>query len=97
MTTAAQQSRYRAQDRKKLVQVRLSSAAVDRLDRIVKKRGASGRAEILEDILMASAPDPLWLVSVAARLLRAYFEQTGETSVRALNSAGIADIAVHRL
>lgn len=96
MTTAAQQSRYRAQDSKKLVQVRLSPEAVDRLDRIVKKRGASGRAEILEDILMASAPDPLWLVSFAARLLRAYFEQTGETSVRAVNATGTADVVMCR-
>lgn len=96
MTTAAQQSRYRAQDNKKLVQVRLSSEAVDRLDRIVKKRGASGRAEILEDILMGSAPDPLWLVSVAARLLRAYFDQTGETSVRAINAFGEVDILALR-
>lgn len=97
MATAQEQARYRARDDKKLVQVRLSPEALDMLDRIVKKRGASGRAEILEDLLTASAPDPIWLVSFAARLLRAYFEQTGETSARALNSAGIVDIAVHRL
>ena len=47
MADAAQQARYQAQDDKKLVQVTLSSEALNLLDRIVKKRGASGRAEIL--------------------------------------------------
>lgn len=96
MATAQEQARYRARDDKKLVQVRLSPEALDTLDRIVKKRGASGRAEILEDLLTASAPDPIWLVSFAARLLRAYFEQTGDSSVRTLNASGRVDLLIYR-
>ncbi|NEX19761.1 ribbon-helix-helix protein, CopG family [Thiorhodococcus mannitoliphagus] len=96
MATTAEQARYRARDDKKLVQVRLSPDAVDVLDRIVRKRGASGRAEILEDLLTASAPEPIWLVSFAAHLLRAYFKQTGESLTRAVNASGRVDLLIHR-
>lgn len=94
MATAQVQARWRAKDDKLLVQTRLEPATVARLDRLAQRRGAAGRGEIIDRLVLAQDPDPLRLVSDAARLLRAYFLATGETTVRALSANGLADIEV---
>ncbi|MBK1720336.1 ribbon-helix-helix protein, CopG family [Thiocystis violacea] len=77
MATTAQQSRYRARDDKQLVQVRLDPATVERLDRMVRKRGASGRAEVIEGLMAMDEADPKQCAREAVRLLRLYFQATG--------------------
>ena len=55
MATAQQQASFRARDQKRLVQVRLSAVALAQLDALVEQRGASGRAEVVESMLVATA------------------------------------------
>lgn len=89
MTTARQQARYRARDTKTLVQVRLTPAAVEVLDRLVTVRGASGRAEVLETLL--AAPLARDVLTLAARHLR----QSGKTEIHGTDAEG-AEIEVLR-
>jgi hypothetical protein len=81
MATAQQQARFRAKDTKATVQARLAPATVARLDRIAKRRGAAGRGEVIDWLIQGTAPDPLWLAAEGLRLLRAYFDATGETRI----------------
>jgi hypothetical protein len=82
MTTAARQARWRANDAKALVQVRLTHEAVERLDQLVQRNGWTGRAEAIERLLTADAgPAPEWIAHEAIRLARAFFQATGRSSV----------------
>lgn len=85
MATAQEQARYRAQDSKRLIQIRLDPATVERLDRLVAKRGAGGRAEIIESIITGKpiGDDPIHLAADGLKLVRAYFDASGETAVHA--------------
>jgi hypothetical protein len=56
MATAEQQARYRAKDGRSLVQVRLTAETVERLDSLVRDRGATGRAEVIEALLNDARP-----------------------------------------
>ena len=59
MATAEEQARFRANDSKHLVQIRLTHETLERLDRLVQERGATGRAAIIEELLSESAvPEP---------------------------------------
>ena len=58
MATAIEQARYRAQDSKHLVQIRLSTETVEQLDALVRDRRASGRAEIVAALLKGEIPAP---------------------------------------
>lgn len=61
MATSIEQARYRAQDSKHLVQVRLTAEALERLDQMVREQSASGRAQIIEALLAGehdAAPEP---------------------------------------
>ncbi|WP_369666078.1 CopG family transcriptional regulator [Thioalkalicoccus limnaeus] len=79
MTRAARQARWRARDSKHLVQVRLTPEAVERLDKLVQRAGVSGRAELIERLLMADAgPSPGWVQNESVRLARSWFRATGE-------------------
>jgi hypothetical protein len=89
MATAQQQARYRARDAKATVQTRLDRATVARLDRIARKRGAAGRGVVIDWLVQGAAPDPLWLAAEGLRLLKAYFDQTGETTVHTRSGAWI--------
>lgn len=84
MTTAQQQSRYRASDYKRLVQVRLMPETLARLDRLAKAMGAAGRGEVIDRLIVARDPkNPLRLAAEGLRLIRAYFDATGEQRVTA--------------
>jgi hypothetical protein len=79
MATAQQQARYRERDHTQSVQDRLDPAAVERLDMLVARRGAAGRGEIIERLLLAAdAQKSGWLLNEAIRLGRAYLRATGE-------------------
>ena len=85
MATTAAQRRWRARDPKRSVEVRLSPAAVSRLDGLIRRMGARGRGEAIERLLTADcgiAPDVL--LNEAARLARSYLRETGqvETGLR---------------
>ncbi len=82
MTTALQQARYRAHDPKTLVQVRLSPASVEVLDRLVTIRQASGRAEVLEGLL--ATPTKRDVLALARR----HLVQTGESEIHGTDSEG---------
>ncbi|UHD17894.1 hypothetical protein [Thiocapsa bogorovii] len=58
MATAEQQASYKANDSKRLMQVRLSPEALAKLDRMVESRGAGGRAAVVEELLMGDAAPP---------------------------------------
>jgi hypothetical protein len=88
MATAQQQARYRERDHKQLVQVRLDPAAVARLDMLVARRGAAGRGEVVERLLLATDESPKWLLNEAIRLGRAYLRGTGETQATMRDRAG---------
>lgn len=90
MALAQHQARYRARDDKKLVQIRLTPEALARLDRLVEKRGASGRAEILESLITGRYADPIHGASDALRLLREFFQRTGERSVSTPDGSVVA-------
>lgn len=82
MATAQQTARYRARDTKVLVQVRLDPATVARLDRLAASMGAAGRGEVLDRLILGRDPkNPLRLAAEGLRLIRAYFDTTGERRV----------------
>jgi hypothetical protein len=82
MTTAARQARWRANDAKALVQVRLTREAVERLDKLVQRNGWTGRAEAVERLIQADAgPSPEWIAHQAVRLARGFFQATGRSSL----------------
>jgi hypothetical protein len=84
------QARWRAtHTTRATVQARLDPATVARLDRLASKRGAAGRGQIIDWLVQGAAPDPLWLAGEGLRLLRAYFDQTGETRVYTSTGAWI--------
>ena len=85
MATAQEQARYRALDSKMLVQIRLDPATVERLDRMVGNRGASGRAAVIESLITGKpvGDDPIHLAADGLRLVKAYFQATGEVAVHA--------------
>jgi len=81
MTDAVRQAKWRERDTKHLVQVRLTPEAVERLDKLVRRAGASGRAELIQRLLMADAgPSPSWVQNESVRLARAWFRATGQRS-----------------
>ncbi|HYN79110.1 MAG TPA: hypothetical protein VES73_15110, partial [Lamprocystis sp. (in: g-proteobacteria)] len=80
--TAQQQARFRSKDDKQLIQVRLTPAAVEVLDRLVTVRQANGRAAILESIL--AAPSARDVLTLAARHLK----QSGATDIHGTDSEG---------
>ena len=85
MATTAAQRRWRARDPKRSVEVRLSPAAVSRLDGLIRRMGARGRGEAIERLLMADAREnPAALLNEGLRVARAYLIATGqrETALR---------------
>lgn len=82
MATAQQQARFRARDSKTTIQTRLSPQAVAELDRLVSIRGASGRAAVLETLLVT--PTDRAVLSLAGRHLR----QSGATEIHGTDSTG---------
>lgn len=80
-TSTARQARWRARDEKRNIQVRLTDAAVERLDKLVQRARATGRAELIERLLMADAgSSPGWVRNESVRLARSWFRATGEPS-----------------
>ena len=79
MATARSQAAWRARDPKRAVEMRLTLAAVARLDNLVQRMGARGRGEAIGRLLMAdcgTAPDAL--LNEGLRAARAYLIATGE-------------------
>jgi hypothetical protein len=56
MSKADEMRRYRAKDTRVLVQIRLAPETVERLDAMVRDRGASGRAEVVDWLVNGQAP-----------------------------------------
>ncbi len=94
MATASEQARYRMRDDKKLVQVRLSHAALARLDALVQANGATGRAEMVERWLTQGGDDPKSWAREAARLLRKYFQATGSREAYTRRPDGATEIQI---
>lgn len=97
MATAQEQARYRARDGKRLVQIRLDPATVERLDALVQAKGATGRAEIIEALLTGDSraidtDDPKAWGREGTRLLRRFFRATGRTEGCARNERGEVDM-----
>ena len=94
MASASQrQARWRRRDEKRLIQVRLSDAAVERLDRIVQSNDMRGRAELIERLILASPGEqPTWIAHQAIRLARAWFKATGRTSLTLQDEASRFEI-----
>jgi len=89
MATAAAQRRWRSRDKSKTVQVRLTRAAAERLDTLAKRRGAAGRGQIIEALLLAEdLEQPDWLSHEAVRLARGYFRATGAQHLRLCDADG---------
>jgi len=79
MATARSQAAWRARDPKRAVEMRLTLAAVARLDNLVQRMGARGRGEAIERLLMADVGErPSALLNEGLRLARAYLIATGE-------------------
>ena len=78
MATAAAQRRWRARDTKASVEVRLRPEALSRLDNLVARLNARGRAEVIERLLLADPGEhPAAMLNEAIRLGRAYLHATG--------------------
>ena len=91
MASTERMRAYRQNDSKKNVQVRLSSETLARLDRMVSEQGASGRAEIINQLF---SDDPKALGKLGSHLLRRYFRLTGRTEGTARNEQGVVDMLV---
>ena len=89
MATAASQRRWRARDTKSTIELRLSSEAVARLDTLVGRFGARGRAEVIERLLLADpGAHPAALLNEAIRLGRAVLLATGQTEAALRDASG---------
>jgi hypothetical protein len=89
MATAESQARWRARDTKSTIELRLSAAAVDRLDKLVARFNARGRAEVIERLLMADPGEHAGLMlNEAIRLGRAYLSATGRTKGALCDTSG---------
>jgi urease accessory protein UreH len=78
MATAAAQRRWRARDTKSTIELRLSAEAVARLDWLIERFNARGRAEVIERLLLADPGEHASLMlNEALRLGRAYLLSTG--------------------
>ena len=77
MATTESQRRWRSRDPKRAIEVRLTPAALGRLDGLVRRMGARGRSEAIERLLTAdcgTAPDAL--LNEAVRLARSVLLST---------------------
>ena len=83
MAAREAQARWRANDPKRTVELRLSAQAVARLDRFAKRIKAKGRAEAVERMLMADPGEhgSDAFIAAAGRIAQGYFEQGGGQSV----------------
>ncbi|ESQ15147.1 MAG TPA: ribbon-helix-helix protein, CopG family [Chromatiaceae bacterium] len=89
MATPEAQARWRARDPKHTIEVRLTPAAVSRLDNLVARSNAKGRAEVIERLLMAEPGEhPGAFLNEAMRLARSFFEATGTREAALRDSAG---------
>jgi len=89
MATAASQRRWRANDPKHTVELRLSPTALARLDKLVARFDARGRGEVIERLLLADpGAHPAALLNEAIRLGRAVLLATGQTEAALRDASG---------
>ena len=72
------------------------ASAVEWLDKLVRERRASGRAEVLEAMLTGETRDPKTLASDGLRLVRGYLLKTGRNEVRGTDSDGVMIAVTYR-
>ena len=95
MATTAAQRRCRARDPKHSVELRLSSEAVARLDKLAAHFDARGRAEVVERLVMADPSEHAdLLLNEAIRLGRAYLLATGRTDGALRDATGQTYVVV---
>lgn len=89
MSSAAAQRRWRAKDPKHTVELRLRPEALSRLDNLVARLNARGRAEVIERLLLADPGEhPESLLNEGIRLGRACLLATGQTEAALRDASG---------
>jgi len=89
MAKAEVQARWRARSTKRAIEVRLTPAALGRLDGLVRRMGARGRSEAIERLLMADVGDhPDALLNEGLRAARACLIATGQREAALRDAEG---------
>ena len=95
MSSAAAQRRWRAKDPKHTVELRLRPEALSRLDNLVARLNARGRAEVIERLLLADPGDhPEALLNESIRLGRAVLLATGRREAALRDTTGETYVVV---